>query len=112
MSALAWRQSDDASSYSLITGGLDGQLTEWDTASWTAKSTTDSFGGAVWCLAAQPHTNDMGMPPHLETYTPLNFVRRNLVTPIMPAKDLPVGLQLFTGILRQTARPSPLADVQ
>lgn len=38
----------------LFSGGLDGQLTEWDPVGLAPRLASDSYGGAVWALAASP----------------------------------------------------------
>ena len=38
----------------LLSAGLDGQITEWDLNTLRARGATDSHGGSVWALAAEP----------------------------------------------------------
>lgn len=53
LSALAWLEDEGDSPPRLVSGGLDGTLTEWDLTSLRPAAVTDSFGGAVWALAVQ-----------------------------------------------------------
>jgi U3 small nucleolar RNA-associated protein 4 len=41
--------------YRLLSAGLDGQITEWDLSTLRARGATDSHGGSVWALAAEPN---------------------------------------------------------
>ena len=64
VSALAWcapfdfdAEEDDVSGgvpCVLLSAGLDGQITEWDLNTLRPRSVTDSHGGSVWCLCAEP----------------------------------------------------------
>lgn len=54
MSALAWVLDPIDGAPRLFAGGLDGALTEWDGRTGRSLRTDDSFGGAVWALAAEP----------------------------------------------------------
>lgn len=64
LSALAWLEDDGgAGSPRLVSGGLDGSLTEWDLTSLRPAAVTDSFGGAVWALAVQPPQADGALLP-------------------------------------------------
>mmetsp|Transcript_21460 Transcript_21460/g.53252 ORF Transcript_21460/g.53252 Transcript_21460/m.53252 type:complete len:504 (-) Transcript_21460:511-2022(-) len=38
----------------LLSAGLDGQITEWDLSTLRPRGATDSHGGAVWSMAAEP----------------------------------------------------------
>jgi WD40 repeat protein len=51
---MAWVQDPVDGSHRLFTGGMDGTLTEWDLNSRRAKHVGDSYGGAVWAIAAEP----------------------------------------------------------
>ncbi len=54
MSCMAWAQDPVDGSERLFTGGLDGALTEWDLRTRRPRHVGDSFGGAVWAMAAEP----------------------------------------------------------
>ena len=54
LSCMAWAQDPVDGSERLFTGGLDGALTEWDLRTRQPRHVGDSFGGAVWALAAEP----------------------------------------------------------
>lgn len=58
LSTLAWVEEDGSGSGAggprLVSGGLDGSLTEWDLTTLRPAAVSDSFGGAVWALAMQP----------------------------------------------------------
>ena len=43
-----------ASSCRLLSAGLDGQITEWDLSTLRPRGATDSHGGSVWAMAAEP----------------------------------------------------------
>lgn len=65
-SALAWLEQQSASGpvdRRLVSGSLDGTLTEWDLTILQPAAVTDSGGGAVWAIATQPaatHPEDGG----------------------------------------------------
>ncbi|CAL8461915.1 g1446 [Coccomyxa elongata] len=54
VSCMAWAQDPVDGSERLFTGGLDGALTEWDLRTRRPRHVGDSFGGAVWAMAAEP----------------------------------------------------------
>ena len=64
VSALAWcapfdidAEEDDVGGGApcvLLSAGLDGQITEHDLNTLRPRSVTDSHGGSVWCLCAEP----------------------------------------------------------
>ena len=51
---MAWAQDPVDGSERLFTGGLDGALTEWDLRTRRPIHVGDSFGGAIWAMAAEP----------------------------------------------------------
>lgn len=58
-----WVDADNAAAADdvpcrLLSAGLDGVVTEWDLSALRARSTTDSHGGAVWAMAAEPRPTD------------------------------------------------------
>jgi U3 small nucleolar RNA-associated protein 4 len=46
--------SSEAVACRLLSAGLDGQITEWDLSTLRPKGATDSHGGSVWAMAAEP----------------------------------------------------------
>ena len=65
LSALAWVEEETGRVRRLVSGGLDGTLTEWDLTKLQPSSITDSYGGAVWALAVQPSVDaGAGAIPH------------------------------------------------
>ena len=63
LSGLAWIPGEDGRPH-LVSGGLDGSITQWDLTTLWPAAVTDSYGGAVWALAVQPpHAN--GAAPDL-----------------------------------------------
>ncbi|KAK9835700.1 hypothetical protein WJX74_006180 [Apatococcus lobatus] len=54
LTCLAWAHDTLDDSWRLFSGGLNGQLLEWDFHSRAPQHACDSFGGAVWGLAPQP----------------------------------------------------------
>ena len=54
VSSLAWTYDKVSMTWRLFSGGLDGLLTEWDLVASRPSSVSDSFGGAVWSLTAEP----------------------------------------------------------
>lgn len=54
VSALAWLQDASTGQWALISGGLDGQLRVCDFEALACSDSIDSYGGAVWALAANP----------------------------------------------------------
>ena len=66
ISCLAWVRDPLDGPETLISGGLDGILTEWDLVTKVPKHMGDSFGGAVWDIAVQPDSSsDPGALPWL-----------------------------------------------
>ena len=57
LSALAWLGGDDGRPQ-LVSGGLDGSITQWDLTTLRPAAVTDSYGGAVWALSVQPPQAD------------------------------------------------------
>nr|CAB3231310.1 cirhin-like [Phallusia mammillata] len=45
----------------LISGGLHGDISEYDLSSASAKNSVDSYGGAVWCMALSPDENQIAI---------------------------------------------------
>lgn len=64
ISCLAWVKDPVDASEALISGGLDGILTEWDLVTRAPRHLGDSFGGAVWDIAVEPasQTEQGAMP--------------------------------------------------
>ncbi|XP_024544921.1 WD repeat-containing protein PCN isoform X1 [Selaginella moellendorffii] len=58
ISCLEWCSSSVSRQGRLFSSGLDGFITEWDLERLEAKAQTDSFGGSVWQVAAQPSSQD------------------------------------------------------
>eukprot|EP00899_Mesostigma_viride_P014159 jgi/Mesvir1/22744/Mv14147-RA.1 len=55
ISSLAWtRGGPPGSRGRLFSSGLDGFITEWDLSTGRPKASVDSYGGPVWCIAAEP----------------------------------------------------------
>ena len=54
VSALAWVLDPESDTWGLVSGGLSGQLECWSPQTLACTSSTDSFGGAVWSMCAQP----------------------------------------------------------
>ncbi len=54
LSCMVWAQDPVDGSERLFTGGLDGAVTEWDLRTRRPRHVGDSFGGAVWAMAAEP----------------------------------------------------------
>ncbi|CAL5222772.1 g5185 [Coccomyxa viridis] len=54
ISCLAWVRDPLDGTEALISGGLDGILTEWDLVTRLPRHLGDSFGGAIWDIAVQP----------------------------------------------------------
>ena len=54
ISCLAWVRDPLDGTETLISGGLDSLLTEWDLVAKVPRHQGDSFGGAVWDIAVQP----------------------------------------------------------
>ena len=68
ISCLAWVRDPLDGPEVLISGGLDGILTEWDLVTKVPRHTGDSFGGAVWDIAVQPDSSsEQGALPWLST---------------------------------------------
>ena len=64
ISCLAWVRDPLDGTEALISGGLDGILTEWDLAAKVPRHLGDSFGGVVWDIAVQPdsHSEQGALP--------------------------------------------------
>ncbi|KAK9825655.1 hypothetical protein WJX81_005809 [Elliptochloris bilobata] len=57
LTSLAWLRDSEPGgdvAWRLFSGGLDGELVEWDLAQRRPLATSDSLGGAVWALAVEP----------------------------------------------------------
>ena len=54
VSALAWLRDASTGEWALVSGGLNGQLAVCKPADLSCSSSVDSYGGAVWALAADP----------------------------------------------------------
>ena len=54
LTSLAWVRDAGSKAWRLFSGGLDGQLLEWDLQGRRPKCSTDSYGGAVWAMAPEP----------------------------------------------------------
>ena len=66
ISCLAWVKDPIDGTEALVSGGLDGALTEWDLQAKAPKHVGDSFGGAVWGMAVEPESQAQeGMSLHL-----------------------------------------------
>ena len=64
ISCLAWVRDPLDGTEALISGGLDGILTEWDLVTKVPRHLGDSFGGAIWDIAVQPSSHlEQGAPP-------------------------------------------------
>ena len=61
VSSLAWTFDNVSLTWRLFSGGLDGLLTEWDLVALRPSSVSDSFGGAVWSLTAEPQQGSPGL---------------------------------------------------
>ena len=66
LSALAWLRGEDGRPQ-LLSGGLDGSITQWDLTTLQPAAVTDSYGGAVWALAVQPPQAE-GASEHVYRY--------------------------------------------
>ncbi len=53
ISCLAWVADPKGGSPRLFSGGLDGDIVEWDLRARKPKAVTSSFGGAVWGIAVE-----------------------------------------------------------
>jgi len=68
ISCLAWVKDPLDKPEALISGGLDGILTEWDLTMKIPKHVGDSFGGAVWDIAVEPDSqSEQGTLPRCST---------------------------------------------
>ena len=68
ISCLAWVKDPLDKTEALISGGLDGVLTEWDLTMKIPKHLGDSFGGAVWDIAVEPDSQlEQGALPRCST---------------------------------------------
>ena len=56
ISCLAWVKDPIDGTEALVSGGLDGALTEWDLHAKAPKHVGDSFGGAIWGMAVEPES--------------------------------------------------------
>lgn len=64
ISCLAWVKDPVDGTEALVSGGLDGVITEWDLLAKVPKHVGDSFGGAVWDIAVEPDSQtEQGAEP-------------------------------------------------
>lgn len=98
ISSLAWTREGSSGRWRLFSGGLDGALTEWDLEASSSGSVSDSFGGAVWSLAAEPGQSSEGSSHRVAVACDDGALR------IFEAQDGVAGLQYVKTLPRTEGR--------